>query len=115
MPDMTESASSAEYDRGVADGRVAAKLAEFDNHFRKINGSVDRSAETQHQLTLAVERLIEQGRARDEAQVERDKMALAMAVALEKRGDRAWAPWQRSITVALALLSVASLLLAVLR
>jgi hypothetical protein len=104
-----------DYNRGVIDGIVQARMDEFDRHFGKINGSIDNAAAVQHDLKIAIERLIAQGTARDAAQVERDKAALAMAVALEKRGDRAWSPWQRLVTVAAVLVAVASLLFSALR
>jgi hypothetical protein len=107
---VTEPAGKEEYERGVAAGRVWEKLDEYGRHFARLNGSIEASASANHELAIAVRQLIVESAARDAALVEREKANLAMAIALEKRADRSWAPWQRVIAVVLALVSLSALI-----
>jgi hypothetical protein len=53
----TVSENGSAFDRGVAAGEIAARLANHDAHFAAINGSIDRSASELRDLRLAVQRL----------------------------------------------------------
>jgi len=46
-----------EYNRGVDAGKIDARLAGHDQHFAKINGSIEKMANEMHNLVLAVQQL----------------------------------------------------------
>lgn len=51
--------ATEEFDAGKVAGRIDERLASHDEHFRRINGSVEKHALATEALVLAVERLIE--------------------------------------------------------
>lgn len=48
---------SGSYDAGHIAGRIDERLAGHDEHFKRINGSIERSAKAQESLTLAIKSL----------------------------------------------------------
>jgi hypothetical protein len=105
---MTESSQEA-FDRGAAAGEISARLRSHDEHFAKINGSLDRVAEEMHGLKLAVQRLGDQA-------VSRDATVLTTAAALkdaeEARRDKteqAWSPVAKAFAVIAAVATVIGL------
>ena len=85
------------YDRGVAAGEIAQRLAGHDQHFATINGSMARLADEMHDLVLQVQRL------GDAAESDRSTVkttALALKEAEDARRDKStqhWTPFQRGI------------------
>jgi hypothetical protein len=63
---MTESQQDA-YDRGSAAGGLAERLAGYDRHFERINGSIEQGAKAQADLAKQVQRLADQADAREKA------------------------------------------------
>jgi len=63
---MTESQQAA-YDRGSAAGELAERLANYDRHFERINGSIEKGATAQADLAKQVQRLADQADARKKA------------------------------------------------
>jgi len=85
----------SDYDRGVAAGEIAARLAGHDRHFATINGSMGRVADELRDLRLAVQRL---GDAADAARATVITTAAALKDAGEARREQVesrWAPLQR--------------------
>ena len=105
----------ADFDSGFAAGEIAAKLKEHDSHLTKINGSMERVADTLQALTLAVQRL------GDQAEADRRTVittAAALKAAEEARlatSEKHWTPWQRAFAAigALVALVTAGVLIAV--
>jgi hypothetical protein len=98
---VTDTPESA-YDRGRIDGQVAAQLADHAKHFAAINGSIADVARELATLTLAVQRLGDEARAR-EATVK--TTADALEAARKARADTAdsnWTPFQRALAVVAA-------------
>jgi hypothetical protein len=63
---MTESHKEA-FDRGSAAGGLAERLAGYDRHFARINGSIEKGAAAQAGLAKQVQRLADQADAREKA------------------------------------------------
>lgn len=90
---------AGDYDRGVAAGEIAQRLAGHDEHLAKINGSVDRVADRLDALVLAVQRLAD-ATAADRATVVTTAAALKDADEARRATDvRHWTPFQRGIAV----------------
>jgi hypothetical protein len=95
------------YERGVSAGEIAQRLRDHDQHFAKINGSMDSVAKELRGLTLAVQRL---GDAADA-----DRLTVkTTAEALEKQerqrreqSDSRWSPMAKTIAVIVAIATVA--------
>ncbi len=101
-----------DYDRGVAAGEIAARLAGHDQHFAAINGSIADVAREMHALTLAVQRLGDQA-------VSRDATVLTTAAALKDAeearrslGESRWTPYTKGFAVLAALATAITLFLA---
>jgi len=100
----------SDYDRGVTAGGVQQQLANHDQHFKVINGSiVDGKNATMelkeeiHELRLAIQRLADQAIARDATVV---TTAAALKDAEEARrntADQRWSPWQKAFAVIAAI------------
>ena len=102
--------SSGDYERGKTD----ASLDDHDDHFAKLNGSVERMSDEMHGLTPAIQRLVDQGTARD-ATVITTAAALKDAARRDK-SEQTWSPFAKTITVlGVLLVAVGILLAAVLR
>jgi hypothetical protein len=110
---MTETPQEA-YDRGDAAGRIAQRLDGYDQHFRIINGSIEKSAVAIHELAMEVQRLADQAvadakeREKTAAALEKSRRETAEAVESERaaRADRAataWTPLARGMTLLAAL------------
>jgi len=108
--------SDGEYERGKVEGRTDARLDDHDSHFAQLNGSVKTLVSEVHALTLAIQRLTDQGTARD-ATVITTAAALKDAEAARRdRSEQTWSPFAKTITVlGVLLVAVGILLAAVLR
>lgn len=114
---MTEEIGA--YDRGVAAGEIAARLAGHDRHFASINGSLVKVAENGieqtkaiNALTLAVQRLADQADANAKTVI---TTAAALKDAEAARRDKTaqtWSPVQKTVTIVLAVVAVVGLILA---
>jgi hypothetical protein len=90
---------AGDYDRGVAAGEIAQRLAGHDEHLAKINGSMDRVAGRLDALVLAVQRLAD-ATAADRATVVTTAAALKDADEARRATDvRHWTPFQRTFAV----------------
>lgn len=105
---MTQPPGEA-YDRGRLDGEVASALARHDDHFRRLNGSLEVIAAQMidygarlHVQTLAIQRLADVGDAREETV---GKTAAALKLADEQRRR----PLGTVVTVTAALVGVLGL------
>jgi hypothetical protein len=105
---MAESSQEA-FDRGAVAGEIAARLKGHDEHFAKINGSLDLVAEEMHGLKLAVQRLGDQA-------VSRDATVLTTAAALKEaeaarrdKSEQAWSPVAKAFAVIAAVATVIGL------
>ena len=63
---MAESDKEA-HDRAYAEGELAERLANYDRHFERINGSIEKGANAQADLAKQVQRLADQADARKKA------------------------------------------------
>jgi hypothetical protein len=98
------------YDRGVAAGEIAQRLAGHDEHLAKINGSMDRVADRLDTLVLAVQRLGD-AMAADRATVVTTASALKDADEARRATDvRHWTPFQRGIAVLGAAAAIATVI-----
>ena len=106
---MTETPQEA-YDRGDAAGRVAQRLDGYDRHFQVINGSIEASARSLHELAMQVQRLADQAvadareREKTAEAVEKSRREAASALESERavRADRsttAWTPLRVGVTI----------------
>lgn len=81
---------SEDYKRGREAGGIAERLDRHDEHFNRINGSIEKSADAQYQLAREVHELKLQARAReDTASVVKD--------ADRERRDQVETSWQRVV------------------
>jgi hypothetical protein len=106
---MTETTQDA-FDRGVAAGEIAARLANHDIHFTSINGHIGDLVGEIHGMRLDIQRLADHAEASA-------KTVLATAEALRTADDtrstssnRSWTPWFRAFAVLSALATVLSIL-----
>jgi hypothetical protein len=53
-----ESSHQGSYDRGVEQGKVLERLEGHDEHFRRINGSIDRSTDRLASLESSMDQLV---------------------------------------------------------
>jgi hypothetical protein len=117
---MTETPQEA-YDRGDAAGRIAQRLDGYDQHFRIINGSIDRSATAITELSMQVQRLADQAvadakeRVTTAEAVEKARRDAASALESERavRADRskqAWTPFERILAVLGGLAALAAVI-----
>jgi hypothetical protein len=117
---------ASEYEGGVEAGRILERLDHHDRHFKVINGSiVDGKSATValkdeiYQLRLAIQQLADQAKASAEAAI---KTAAALKDAEEARraqveaqrvqGEQKWSPVAKTITVILAVATVAGVIIA---
>jgi hypothetical protein len=110
---VAETGVGEAYDRGVAAGEIAARLADHDNHFKRINGSLTDVANELHGLVLAVQRLGDQA-------VHRDATVIATAAALKDaeaarrdKAERSWTPLTRIYLMVAVVGAVVALYLAI--
>jgi hypothetical protein len=95
---MTESQQDA-YNRGSAAGELAERLAGYDRHFERINGSIEKSATAQTDLAKQVQRLADQADARKKAaKIERRAGVSRFVIAFA---------WLASIALAVAVVLIA--------
>jgi methyl-accepting chemotaxis protein len=109
---VTENGSS--FDRGVAAGEISQRLKEHDQHFAKINGSMERVADELQKQTLAIQRMSDAMTANEATVL---KTAAALKEAEEARRDRSetrWSPLTRLGVVIGILAAVASVVAIVL-
>ncbi len=99
------------YDRGVAAGEIAARLAGHDKHFAAINGSLADVAREMHALTLAVQRLGDQAVSRDATVVTTAAALKDAEDARRSKSETSWSPFARGIAVVATLATVAGLFL----
>jgi len=106
---MTETTQDA-FDRGVAAGEIAARLANHDIHFTSINGHIGDLVGEIHGMRLDIQRLADHAEASA-------KTVLATAEAIRNADDtrttssnRSWSPWFRAFAVLSALATVLSIL-----
>ena len=91
-----------EYRRGHLAGEIAARLAQHDQHFAAINGSIGDLRDEMHALTLAMQRLGD-AMISDRATVLTTAAALKDAEAARRdRSDQGWSPLARLIAVGAA-------------
>jgi vacuolar-type H+-ATPase subunit I/STV1 len=88
-------AGTGEYERG----RVDAILDEHTKHLLRINGSVERTADELHELTLAIQRLADAADA-DRSTVKVTAEALKEAEAARRdKSASGWTPFQRGLAL----------------
>jgi hypothetical protein len=104
---------ASEYDEGVAAGKILERLDHHDRHFLEINGSIDRVGAHLAKLVLELQRLADQA-------VARDATAVALAAALKDaeevrrhQGEQKWSPVSRTITIIVALVAIAGVILTI--
>jgi hypothetical protein len=96
-----------EYDRGVAAGQVLERLSGHDQHFEKINGSLEKVAANLSDLNLGIQRLVDSAAA-DRATVLTTAKALKDADdARRDKGEQRWSPVQKLIAVTSGLAAAA--------
>jgi hypothetical protein len=103
----------SDYDRGHIAGGIDARLAEHDEHFRRINGSIENVAAELRQVNLSLQRLADQRLADNDTVV---ATAAALKDAEEARRDkseRSWTPVARVAVVVSAVVAVVGVVLAI--
>jgi hypothetical protein len=91
----TVTENGRDFDRGVAAGEISQRLKEHDQHFAKINGSMERVANELVKQTLAIQRMSDAMTANEATVL---KTAAALKDAEEARRDRTetrWSPLTR--------------------
>lgn len=107
--------TSDEFERGKVQGRTDNRLDDHDDHFAKLNGSVVVLGAKVEELTLAIQRLIDQGTA-NAATVLTTAAALKDAEAARRdRTEQSWSPFAKVITVLAVVIAAAGLYLATTR
>ena len=100
---------SDDYERG----HTAARMSNYDRHFERLNGSMDRNAAAIESLTLAVQQLRDQHEADARTRVSTAQALKEAAEALSARSERRWSPVARISTVIGALVGLVGVFLAV--
>ncbi len=122
MPETPQDA----YDRGIEAGRIEARLDEYAQHFKVINGSIERTATGMHEMSLQIQRLADQmiadaaTRVSTAAAVEKSRKDTAESVESDRvirkeRSDTAFSPILRAsvlIGIAASLAVIVSVYLA---
>jgi hypothetical protein len=88
-----------DYDRGVAAGEIAARLAGHDRHFASINGSLEKIATEMHALTLAVQRLGDQAEANAKTVISTAKALKEADETRRQSYEQGFSPIQKVIAV----------------
>lgn len=113
----TVTENGSQYDRGVAAGEISQRLKEHDQHFSKINGSIERQVETNTRLrteltesiatlTLAIQRMSDAMTANEATVI---KTAAALKDAEEARRDRSETSWSPLTRLSLVIGIIAAL------
>ena len=98
--------------RAFAAGQTDARLANHDQHFADINGSIGRLIGEIHGLRLDVQRLGDEAKA-NAATVITTAAALKDAEAARRdKSETSWSPFQRALAVTAVLVALAGLLVA---
>jgi hypothetical protein len=104
--------TTPEYEQGVVAGRIEQRLAQHDDHFDKINGSMQRLADEMHNLALSTQRL-------GDSVVADRATALVTAEALKnadiqrrEKAEQSWTPLAKAITILLAVAAITGAILA---
>ncbi len=119
---MSEPESTREaFARGEVSGKVDARLGDHDDHFHRINGSIDRmatAAELQanaiQALVLVVQRLTDKMDASETRVIATAKALKEADEARRDKDDQSWSPlarWSLAIGIIAALLTTAYLVL----
>lgn len=109
---MTEQPEVA-YERGHLAGEIAARLANHDRHFDRINGSIEKTAAALIALEKATQRLADEAKA-SAATVIATAEALEKAdVARRDKSEQRWSPHARTIAVIGAVAAVLGVGLAI--
>ena len=120
---VTENGSA--YDRGVAAGEIAARLANHDMHFANINGSVLRLADDLAALRLELQRqadmasaerqaVVAVAEALKQAELTRQEQLRETRAVRQDTAQLRWSPLMRFAAVIGTLAAVAGIALAVL-
>lgn len=112
---MSTTTDLGEFERGVAAGEIAARLAGHDQHFAAINGHLATMANELHEQTLAIQRLADHAEASAKTVIATAAALKDAEAARRDRGAQTWSPVQKTITVVLAVVAVAGFILAFLR
>jgi uncharacterized protein YdcH (DUF465 family) len=110
----TVAENGSQFDRGVAAGEISQRLKEHDQHFAKINGSMERVADELAKQTLAIQRMSDAMTANEATVL---KTAAALKDADEARRDQSetrWSPLARLGAVAVIIGAIASVVAIVL-
>jgi hypothetical protein len=95
---MTESPQNS-YDRGHQAGQIDARLDDHDEHFKRINGSLERVGDELHNLTLAVQRLGDQAVSRDATVITTAAALKDAETARRDKSEQSWSPLARASLV----------------
>jgi hypothetical protein len=106
---MAETSQEA-YDRGAEAGRIEARLAQYDQHFAAINGSIADTARELHALVLAVQRLGDQAVAREATVVTTAKALKDSEDARRDKSTQSWSPFARFMAALGGLAALGTLL-----
>lgn len=118
---VTENGSA--YDRGVAAGEIAARLANHDQHFANINGSVNRLADDLSALRLELQRqadaasaerqaVVAVAEALRQAELTRQETLKETRAVRQDTAQRRWSPLMRLAAVIGALAALAGIIAA---
>ena len=99
---------SNDYDRGVAAGEIAARLAGHDEHFASINGSLGDLAGEMRGVKLALQRLADRAAADRATARAAATAARELDEARRNAADAKWLPMSRLLLAALILLALAA-------
>jgi DNA anti-recombination protein RmuC len=103
--------SDDDYERGHLAGEIAARLADHDRHFEKINGSMERVATELHALNLNVQSLADQAKADAVTRVATAQALKDAEEARRNKDEQAWSPITRLFAVIAAIGVVAGMAL----
>lgn len=114
---------SDEFERGHIAGQIAQRLAGHDEHFHRINGSIDRNTEAMEAVRLELTTLRLDAAAREERltatalalasqTAERREALKAETEATDRNRERSWSPIAKALAVAAVGIAAVSALLA---
>jgi hypothetical protein len=88
-----------DYERGKVQGRTESRLDDHDDHFAELNGSVKDLRSEVVNLTLAIQGLIDQGKADAVTRLTTASALKDAEIARREKSEQTWSPFAKTITV----------------
>jgi hypothetical protein len=92
-----------DYERGIAEGQILSRLANHDEHFAAINGSIDRLGGEMHTLVLSLQKFTDAADSRDAVATASAKAVIDAETARRVAAEHKWSGFQKLFAVVAAL------------